>query len=111
MLRRSRMAPSCGHRMRTSTACRRSSFSRRDASAIGTARRSGDSFSPRITSVVTALLLALLPLSANAVPQADHVQLKCLLQRMNVNDYAIRKQVRVYVTVAASDESRLEQVE
>lgn len=63
-----------------------------------------------------ALLLAsalpcALPLAARAVPPADHVRIECIALRLNVNDYSIRHQIKLLVTVASSDEARLALVE
>jgi hypothetical protein len=49
--------------------------------------------------------------AARAVPEAEHVRLRLLAQRMNVNDHSIRKQVRVDLTASSSDASRLDNIE
>jgi hypothetical protein len=64
-----------------------------------------------VRSGLLSLLLLLLPLLAQAVPPAGHVQLKLLVQRMNVNDYSIRKQLRVEADLTAPDAGRFAQLE
>jgi hypothetical protein len=65
----------------------------------------------RLSLLAAALLLVALPHSAVAVPKADHVRLQLSALRMNVNDYSIRKQIRVDVELSAEDENRLGQIE
>jgi len=66
----------------------------------------------RAWAALAALALcAALPLKAQAVPPADHVRIECIALRLNVNDYSIRHQIKVLVTVASSDEARLALVE
>lgn len=60
---------------------------------------------------LTLLFVLLLPHLARAVPQAEHVQLKLLVQRMNVNDYSIRKQFRLEADVATEEPARVEQLD
>ena len=45
------------------------------------------------------------------MPQAKHVQLKLLVQRMNVNDYSIRKQFRVEADISAPDAARFDRLD
>ncbi|GEM_PF-6325498 len=61
--------------------------------------------------LAVALLLAFPPVTAAAVPEADHVRIECIALRLKVNDYSIRHQVKLLVTVTTSDESRLSGVD
>lgn len=56
-----------------------------------------------------ALLLA--PAALKAVPAAEHVRLECIALRLNVNDYSLRHQIKLLVSVTAEDEQRLALVE
>ena len=68
----------------------------------------------RVAGSLTVLLLATMLLLASAsaaVPEADHVHLELEALRLNVNDYSIKHQVKLVVTVTAEDESRFSGVD
>lgn len=74
------------------------------------AGRSAGAVAGAVLLLVALLLMPGQPLNA-AVPEADHVRLKLVASRLNVNDYSIRKQIRVDMTVSASDAARLDRIE
>jgi hypothetical protein len=45
------------------------------------------------------------------VPAAEHVRLQLLVQRMNVNDYSIRKQFRLDADITAEDPKRFDRLD
>jgi hypothetical protein len=51
------------------------------------------------------LPLALGVATAEAVPEASHVRLECEALRLNVNNYTLRHQISLVVTVSAADEA------
>lgn len=61
--------------------------------------------------LAVALLLMIPPVTASAVPEADHVRIECIALRLKVNDYSIRHQIKLLVTVTTSDEERLSGVD
>ena len=56
-------------------------------------------------------LALLAPGAARSVPEADHLRVECVVLRLAVNDYTVRRQVKLLCTLTASDESRLAGVE
>lgn len=70
--------------------------------------------SARIPSLLSACLLVCVMSAAGAaraVPAADHVRVECSVLRLNVNDFSIRRQIKVHVTVSAQSEAELSGVE
>ncbi|MBN2080893.1 hypothetical protein JW859_01675 [bacterium] len=62
--------------------------------------------------LIYGLLTALaVPLQALAVPEARHVRLECTVLRLNVNDYSLRHQIRLQVSVSAPTEAELSGIE
>jgi len=57
----------------------------------------------RFIRLLAATLLAAfaLPLLAQAVPEAHHVRVECTVLRLNINDYSLRHQIRLQVTLSA----------
>lgn len=61
---------------------------------------------------VAAICLCLaLPLDAQAVPEADHVRLECVLLRLAVNDYTVRYQLKVQLSFSAPTAEELNTAE
>jgi hypothetical protein len=64
-----------------------------------------------VLPLALALMLASSPVMAGAVPEADHVRIECIALRLKVNDFSIRHQIKLLVTVTSSDEERLSGVD
>ena len=62
-------------------------------------------------TVWAVLAVCVLPLAAAAVPEADHVHLELDALRLNVNNYSLKHQVKVLLTVTAEDEDRFSGVD
>jgi len=60
---------------------------------------------------VLGVLALLAPAAVRAVPEADHLRVECVVLRLAVNDYTVRRQVKLMCTLASADESRLAEVE
>jgi hypothetical protein len=57
------------------------------------------------------LALGLPPGQASAVPAVDHIGIDCAALRLVVNDYSLRYQIKVIVTLAAQENSGLNGIE
>ena len=64
---------------------------------------------PAMIAVLTAVTLV--QPAVSAVPEANHVRIECSVLRLNVNDYTVRHQLKLTVTVARPSADELIGVE